>query len=290
MRLSLAIGAAAFCAVGGLVTWLWQGSSAPVETPVVIAASVTPSALLPAPFTPVARATVDRPKGGEPPLARPVYGRNGREIDLGGASVAAYVESRARAARMGDVKAIYEVYQALSICANNDDPVADYDQAPQREAFLRERESLKAMCANVSPAQVQERLRFLASAASAGNAAAQIDFYMEGPNGRPFDPAQVEADPLVRQWRDDALGHLSSAAGRCDSFALGLLATLYDAGALTERDMKRSMAYSVAEAAARRLTVSDERLRSRFGSELSSADFDAARQEGTRLASANCGP
>ncbi len=190
---------------------------------------------------------------------------------------------------MGDLKAVYEVYQALSICANNDDPVADYDQAPQREAFLRERESLKAMCVGVSPAQVQERLRFLTTAAAGGNAAAQIDFYTEGPNGHPFDPAQLAADPTVRQWRDDALGHLSSAAGHCDTFALGLLATVYDAGLLTERDMKRAMAYSVADAAARKVTLSDEHLRSRFGSELSNAEFDAARQEGMRLAGANCG-
>ncbi len=289
MRLSLVLGAIALGVVGGFVAWQRQDSTAPAEAPAVAAASVAASAwVLPASAA-VARAAVARPNGVGLPPAQPVYGRNGREVDLGGASVAAYVETRARAARMGDMKAAYAVYQALSVCANNDDPVADYEQAQQREAFLRERETLKAMCADVSPAQVQERLRFLAAAASAGNAAAQIDHYMEGPYGHSFDPAQVEADPLVRQWRDDALGYLSSAASHCDTFALGLLATVYDAGALTERDVKRAMAYSVAEAAARKVAVRDEALRSRFGSELSPADFDAARQEGARLAGANCG-
>jgi hypothetical protein len=288
MRLSVVLGAIAFFAVGGCVAWQWHDSTVPVETKVVGTASVVPSAVVPAPPATVARATVDQPNRADLPAAQPVYGRNGREIDLGGASVAAYVESRARAARMGDLKAAYEVYQALSICANNDDPVADYDQAQQRDAFLRERENLKAICTNVSPAQVQERLRFLAAAASAGNAAAQIDHYVEGPYGHTFDPAQVEADPLVRQWRDDALAHLRSAAEHCDTFALGLLATVYDAGALTERDVKRAMAYSVAEAAARQVAVSEAALRSRFGSELSGAEFDAARQDGARLARANC--
>ena len=290
MRTSFVIGAIALCVVGSFAVRHWRGGNGPAATPPVVVASVAQIASTSEPASPVARASVDRPGGVTPPVAQPVYGRNGREIDLGGVGVAAYIDSRARAARMGDARAVYEVYQALSICANNDDPVADYEQALQRDAFLRERDNLKAMCANVSPALVQERLRFLATAASAGNAAAQIDHYMEGPNGHPFDPAQVEADPLVRQWRDDALGYLSNAADHCDSFALGLLASVYDAGVLTERDMKRSMAYSVAEAAARKAAVSDERLRGRFGSELSSAEFDAARQEGMRLASANCRP
>jgi hypothetical protein len=289
MRLSVVLGAIAFFAVGGFVVSQWRDGHETAAAPVVVAASVTLTSSVPSPAATVDGATLDQPNHATPRPAQTFYGRNGREIDLGGVGVAAYVESRARAARMGDLKAVYEVYQALSICANNDDPVADYEQAQQREAFLRERESVKALCTNVSPAQVQERLRFLATAASAGNAAAQIDYYMEGPYGHPFDPAQAEADPLVRQWRDDALGHLSSAAGHCDTFALGLLATVYDAGALTERDMKRSMAYSVAEAAARQVAVSEAALRSRFGSELSGAEFEAARQDGARLARANCG-
>lgn len=217
-----------------------------------------------------------------------IFGRNGRAINLGELTIAQYIASRLGAARSGDPKAAYEVYQAESVCAANQDPVADYHDAAQKEQFLRERVSLVKLCVGISPAQVQERLGFLGAAARAGNINAQVDFYMEGPYGRAFDMAGNADDPTVRQWKAQALGHLKQAGGKCDHFALALLANVYDAGLLTERDMRSSMAYSIAAAVPRNKALSDQQLRERFGEELSAADFAGARQLGEQLAKQAC--
>jgi hypothetical protein len=220
--------------------------------------------------------------------AAAVYGRNGRAINLGGLSVSQYIATRVGAARSGDVKAAYEVYQAESICAANDDPVSDYFDPAQKEQFLREREGLVKLCSGLSPAQVQERLGFLGTAARAGHVGAQIDYYMEGPYGRSLDLAENGADPIVVQWKQDALGYLKQAGGKCDHFALALLATVYDAGQLTARDLRSSMAYSIAAAVPRKKPLTDAQLRERFGDELSAADFDSARAMGAQLAQQAC--
>ncbi|MES2319640.1 MAG: hypothetical protein V4631_19335 [Pseudomonadota bacterium] len=217
-----------------------------------------------------------------------VHGRNGRAIDLGGLNIAQYIASRVGAARSGDPKAAYEVYQAESVCATNADPVADYQFPAEREKFLRERAGLVKLCEGLSPAQVQERLGFLGTAARAGHIGAQVDFYMEGPFGREFDMAENAADPAVKQWKADAIGYLKQAGDKCDHFALALLATVYDAGQLTERDMRSSMAYSIAAAVPRKKPMSEEQLRSRFGDEMSAEDFHRARQLGEQLALQAC--
>lgn len=231
------------------------------------------------------------PQADGPPAHEPgatVFGRNGRAIDLGGLNVARYIASRVGAARSGDAKAAYEVYQAESICAANDDPVADYHDPAEKAQFLREREGLVKLCAGLSPAQVQERLGFLGTAARAGQVAAQVDFYMEGPYGRQFDMAQNADDPTVRQWKQDALGYLLQAGGKCDHFALALLSTVYDAGQITQRDPRTAIAYRVAAAVPRKKAVNEEQLRSEFGDQLSPADFAAALQLGAQMARQAC--
>lgn len=231
------------------------------------------------------------PQADSPPARVPgaaVFGRNGRAIDLGGLSVSQYIAGRIGAARSGDPKAAYEVYQAESICAANDDPVADYHDPAQKAQFLRERAGLVRLCAGLSPAQVQERLGFLGTAARAGQVAAQVDFYMEGPYGREFDMAQNADDPTVRQWKQDALGYLKQAGGKCDHFALALLSTVYDAGQITERDLRTSIAYRIAAAVPRKKPVNEEQLRSEFGDQLSPADFAGALQLGAQMARQAC--
>jgi hypothetical protein len=218
-----------------------------------------------------------------------VNGRNGRAVNLGGLTVAQYIASRVGAARSGDAHAAYEVYQAESICAANDDPVADYAEPAQKDQFLREREALVKLCTGMSPAQVQERLGFLGTAARAGNRSAQVDYYMEGPYGRAYDIAGNADDPIVKQWKADALGYLKQAGGTCDHFALALLANVYDAGLLTERDMRASMAYAIAAEVPRNKPLTDQQLSARFGEELSAADFASARQMGAQLAQQACG-
>ena len=219
--------------------------------------------------------------------ASPIYGRSGRAVDLGGANVAQFIEKRMVAARGGDTKAAYEVYQAESVCANNDDPVAEFQQAAEREQFLLEREGLKKLCANVSPAQVQERLAFLEVAARSQNASAQIDFFMEGPYGKAQDLSTSGDDPIVKKWKEDSITYLTGAGEHGDPFALGLLSTAYDAGEVVERNLKMSLAYSVAEAAARKVNLTQDQLRTRFADQMSAADFADGLQIGAKLAQ-NC--
>lgn len=228
--------------------------------------------------------------GGRSAERKPAVGRNGRAIDLGGLSAAQYIGTRIGAARAGDVKAAYEVYQAESMCAANDDPIADFGDPLQRAQFLREREASVKLCAGLTPAQVQERLGFLGAAARAGKLDAQIDFYMEGPYGRAFDMQQNLDDPTVKQWKQDALGYLKNAGRNCDHFALALLSTVYDAGQLTERDLSMSMAYSIAAAVPRKKPLTEQQLRDRFGEELSAPEFDGARQLGAQLGTTACPP
>jgi hypothetical protein len=220
--------------------------------------------------------------------ARTFYGRNGRPVDFAGKDAAAYIAERAARARTGDMKAAYEAYQAASGCAAAEEPLPEFfDEAEGRQATL-ERERMRKLCANVSPAQIQERMRFLGQAADAGNRDAQIDFYMEGPGGRTVDLQARADDPEVRQWKEQAIGYLQQAGAQCDQFALGLLSNVYDAGQLVPRDPASSMAYTIASNNARSRPLSEDQLRRRFGEELAPADFDAALQAGARLAAASC--
>lgn len=276
----------------GLAAWL-AGGQADAE-PAVVAAVAAPARPAIAPgqqrwFSSVLQAAPGGEDPGAPALrADPVYGRNGRVVDLDGKNVAQYLAARMGAARAGDVTAAYQVYQAASICAANDDPVADYHDPAERDRFLQERKRLVALCAGLSAAQVQERLGFLGSAARAGHLGAQVDFYMEGPYGRAVDIAQDPADPTVKQWKADALAYLEHAGGQCDHFSLALLSTVYDAGQLTGRDMVKSMAYSIAADLPRNKVQTETQLRSRFGDELSAAQFAAAQQLGAQLARQAC--
>jgi hypothetical protein len=220
--------------------------------------------------------------------AKKFYGRNGRPVDFAGKDVAAYIAERAARARTGDLKAAYEAYQAASGCAAAEEPLPEFfNEAEGREA-ARERERMRKLCANVSPAQIQERMRFLGQAADAGNRDAQIDFYMEGPGGRTVDLQARADDPEVRQWKQQAIGYLQQAGAQCDQFALGLLSNVYDAGQLVPRDPASSMAYTIASNNARSHPLSEDQLRRRFGDELAPAAFDAALQAGARLAAASC--
>lgn len=286
LLICLALGAAA------LGVWLAAGLRAPD------AGIPAPAAALPAPAAPLAEprwfASLPDTGAGNPgpgmltEKKAPVYGRNGRIVDLGGLSIAQYVGKRIVAARSGDAKAAYDVYQAESVCAANDDPVADYADPAELAAFQAERKELAALCAGISPAQVQERLGFLNMAARAGNKAAQIDVYMEGPYGRSVDLAQNPDDPIVKQWKDDALAYLKQAGDQCDHFALALLSTVYDAGQLTARDMRTSMAYSIAAAIPRQKPLTQDQLRERFGDEMSSDEFTSALALGEQLGKQAC--
>jgi len=216
------------------------------------------------------------------------YGRNGRPVDFGGQDAAAYIAERAARARTGDLKAAYEAYQAASGCAAADDPLPEFFSEDELKETRRERERMHKLCANVSPAQLQERMRFLAQLADAGQREAMIDFYMEGPGGKPVDLGARADDPEVQQWKQQAVAYLRQAGAQCDQFALGLLSNAYDAGQIVARDPAASMTYAIASNAARHHPLTEQQLRARFGEELAPGAFDAALQAGNQLAAASC--
>ncbi|PTT80019.1 hypothetical protein DBR42_20270, partial [Pelomonas sp. HMWF004] len=77
-----------------------------------------------------------------------------------------------------------------------------------------------------------------------------------------------------------------SAAAQCESFAMGLLATLYDAGEVTPRDAAQALAYAVADGQLRHRPPSDDALRDRLAEPVDDATLAVARQQGQRLAAA----
>ncbi|WP_198117134.1 hypothetical protein [Massilia rhizosphaerae] len=222
------------------------------------------------------------------PARIPLYGRNGRIVDLQGDDAATYIARRNAAARTGDMRAAYEIYQAASVCAAAADPLPTFATDAERLQAEAARRHVQTLCAGVSAVQLQERMTFLAHAADAGNRDARIDFYMEGPPGPMSDLDARTDDPQVQDWKRQALVYLQQAGAQCDHFALSLLANAYDLGQLVPRDPRMTMAYAIAAAAARHVALTDAQLRARFGDELSGADFAAARRAGAVLARQDC--
>lgn len=231
-----------------------------------------------------ASSAVDKPPGTPATQTGLLLGRNGRAVDMGGLSPQQYITQWSALARTGNPVAAYNVYQAESVCAGGDDPITDFQNPAERVEFLAQRESLKTLCAGLSPAQLQERLQFLVTAARAGIAAAQIDFYTEGPNGKTIDLTENRTDPVVEQWKKDAMVYLKSAANQGEPMALGLLSLAYDAGELVPQDQKMSLAYSVAEAMLRKNIHTTEQWRRRYAGQLSEAEFHQAVELGTQMA------
>jgi hypothetical protein len=217
-----------------------------------------------------------------------LFGRNGREMDFEGLTAAQYIAKWSVTARTGNKEAAYKTYQAESVCANKDEPLAEYATEVERGQALREKKELANICEGVSLAQVQERMQFLTLAAQAGNTQAKIDFYMEGPSGQSANPADGADDPGLQQWKESAVKNLQEAAAHGEPFALALLAQNYYSGELTPSDLKMSLTYTVADEVARNVTLSPTQLRSRFGAQMSDADFQNALQSGEQIANECC--
>ncbi|MFZ6846209.1 hypothetical protein [Undibacterium sp. RuTC16W] len=218
----------------------------------------------------------------------PIYGRNGRSVDFGGLPVAAYISKWVGLARAGNIDAAYNVYQAESVCANITEPLTEFNSEADREQFVAEHQRLVTLCAGVTPAQIQERLSFLSLAARAGKVDAQLDYFMEGPYGRPIDLKESRDDLLVQTWKSEAVIGLKAAASTGEPFAFALLSQSYDVGEIVPRDAKLSLAYKVAEAEVRSTALSEPQLRRKFGSQMSGDDFDSALQMGKKLAQECC--
>ncbi|MEQ5841053.1 hypothetical protein N0A02_16630 [Paraburkholderia acidicola] len=221
-----------------------------------------------------------------------LIGSSGRIVDLGGKTVAQYVAQYEGAARLGDAAAAYKVYLAESLCAagsgQRDVVVAQSDHASSAVSAVQG--DTAHLCAAVTPAEVQERLKFLALAARSGQADAQVDFFLEGPDGTGKIPS-VEGDPEsqdVKRWKDDALDHLKDAAGQCDPLAAGLLATSYSSGKFNAQDPSQAIAFDLLAAAAGNGKWSRERLQAQFGASMKAGVFEAAYADGIQAAREAC--
>ncbi|MEO6919115.1 MAG: hypothetical protein ABI171_08895 [Collimonas sp.] len=289
IRYPLLVAVAGACVGAYLSSTGISGESlgAPTESQVQVVRQSRPGGELTSPFGPgnPTEGISDAAPGLQ---ADTVYGRNGRQIDLGGMTAADYIAKWNSLARTGDKDAAYNVYQAASLCANNDEPAPAYNSPAGLAQFLSERKKLLAVCAGVNSAQLQERLSFLALAARAGKVEAQIDYFMEGPYGRDTDLAKNADDPVVQHWKTEAVTELKSAAGQGEPFALALLAQVYDAGELLPRDAKLSLAYKVAEADARNSVLSEQQLRRNVGTKMSDTDFASAVSTGKQISNACC--
>lgn len=269
-----------------LVPRLWPDMPPPAPAPVQQTSAAAQPAARPWFAAPAAPASARADFVTAP--AAPLYGRNGRAVDLHGLDVATYIARRNAAARTGDVRAAYDIYQATSLCAATADPLPDFAADADRVQAEAERARIQTLCAGVSAVQLQERMAFLVQAAQAGNRDARIDFFMEGPQGRPLTADAPADDPQLQAWKGQALGYLRQAGAQCDHFALSLLANAYDRGQLVPPDARMTMAYTIAAAAARHVTLSEQQLRTRFGDTLTDADFAAAQQAGAQLARQDC--
>lgn len=217
----------------------------------------------------------------------PLYGRNGRELDFEGLTAAQYIDKHATAARRGDAHAAYEVYRAESVCAVGNEAAPQFSLPEQHAKFLQGRQTLATLCAQVSPAQIQERLGFLSQAARSGLREAQIDFYIEGPYGRAVDNINSD-DPILKVWREEALRHLQAASTQCDPYAMGLLANAWDAGDFGKRNAGLAAFFSAAEAQTRRVEFSVSQLSRRFGDELSPEQIESSQKAGQEMARDAC--
>ena len=276
---------AASVAAGG---WLWPDDAANSPAPVAAAPASHAQAWGPSPFAdgaPAANATPHRHL--TDPLPPALFARSGRIVDLQGMTAVQYIALYSSLARTGDADAAYKVFLAADVCAVTNEPLPKMEPGEDMQAMQKERSDLEKICRDVTPAQVAERMSFLDAAARAGNHNAQIDFYMEGPNGGARQAGSE--DEAKAQWKNQSLAYLKEAASGGDTFSLGLLANAYDAGILSDPDAKLSLAYTVADMMTRNRPASPAALQRRFGGQLSEADFNAGMQMGAQIAAQCCG-
>ncbi len=256
-------------------------SSTPVSAPVVSKLGSTGASSFSNPDAPAGRAAVDD-------AGTQLVGSSGRLVDLGGKTVAQYVDQYAGAARRGDADAAWHVLPGRIGLRRGSHAAAGGRRGciglPEHRRAARH-----GFCANVSAAQVDERLQFLAQAARAGRGDAQVDYFIEGPFGQGSAAlGDSPDDPRVRQWRGEAREHLRDAAGNCDPLAAGLLTNAYGSGQFGAQDPATSIAYALLAASAGNGKWPRERLAARFGATLSAADFAAAYDQGMQQARQAC--
>lgn len=214
----------------------------------------------------------------------------GVPVDLDGLSVRAFIDRWSPAARTGDANAAYRLYEAEALCArasrneralrNGDAPT---EGSAERKAIEADTTTLEAVCAGTSPAEADERLQFLTQAARSGNANAQIDYFIEGPYGRPYDVQAEERDPNVVAWKVQAIEFLKQAAMQNNRDALEYLAMAYFKGIVVPEDLETSLTYEIALARASNKDPNLALLATQLVKQLPEASVTRARVKGEAL-------
>ena len=175
---------------------------------------------------------------------------NGRPFDLEDPGIAAFLDRMAPLARRGDPEAAYRVYQSEALCGSIDPQRASMRESVAYDIGAMAKlkagvDSLAAVCAGVTPAQVQERFVFLEQAIRAGNREAVLDYRTEGPLGFDLD-ALDPTDSRLIEWQRRANGYLEALAVRGDRDAWMRLSGDYQMGSAVRQDYEAAIKYRIA--------------------------------------------
>lgn len=117
----------------------------------------------------------------------------------------------------------------------------------QREMSEAEKQAEAGMCASLTEQLKRSRIDYLTLAAKAGVQGASSRFLMEGPFG---DPSALETrpdDPLVLQWKQQALEQLNREAAQGDLTSLNTLWTSHMTGTpAVPKDARLAYTYNAA--------------------------------------------
>ncbi len=140
----------------------------------------------------------------------------------------------------------YERYSRLHACAEKRAFDARISQVPSesRAGMQAAARGMEKACDGITDQQLAERLTLLRQAVDAGVPGAISKWIQEGPFG---DPTALESrpdDPLVVEWKKEAVEKLKQGADAGSRSALAMSAQLFESdGLLTSRDVPSAIKY-----------------------------------------------
>jgi len=181
---------------------------------------------------------------------------------FGAPDLAQRYDALVASANAGDVEAARELGLDLLTCHQHFERLARHARVandvavwPTEEArrsaedralqYLESSESHQAMCADVSPSQVETWQTWIGRAAARGDLASAILFFNSAATERNLAALARNPEALIR-FRNDASSYLHSAARRCFPVAMGQLGGSYREGLVTPVDPARGYGYTIA--------------------------------------------
>lgn len=134
---------------------------------------------------------------------------------------------------------IGNIYTALPGRPGADDMLAGLSEDGKASAKLR--------CSGLTQRIRMTRLDYLAAAAQAKVVGADLAFFAEGPFGDRSALTSRPDDLLVKQWKQQAVAHMTTAANEGNEKTLFLLMLLYlQGGNVFDKDMQLALTYKLA--------------------------------------------